>query len=124
MNPFERKVPPGLTNVKRGHMILVKTEVIKEWLRCIGRNQAWLAKKIDITPGYMSLIINNECKVSREIIELLKEITHAEFETIFETRPEPDDRYFYGNRIWYDGKLMKRREYHKMIRNRAMLEKV
>lgn len=105
-------------------MILIKTEVIKMYLKSIGRNQEWLARKMDITPGYLSIMINNYCKVSREMMECLMDITHCEWGHLFERRQQVDDREFYGDRIFYDGKLMKRAEYRQIIYQQDLLKKI
>jgi len=71
-------------------MITLKKEVLKDWLKVIGKNQSFLADELNITPGYMSQIMNNSFgefsygKLSNDIIGKLLILTHMDFERLFE----------------------------------------
>ena len=71
-------------------MITLKKEILKDYLDTIGKNQSWLADELNITPGYMSQIMNNNFgefsygKLSSEIIGKLLVLTKMDFERLFE----------------------------------------
>lgn len=73
-------------------MIVLKKEVLKNWLKAIGKNQAFLADQLDITPGYMSQIMNNSFgefsygKLSSEIVGKLLVLTKMDFEWLFDIK--------------------------------------
>lgn len=99
-------------------MILVRKKVVREWLKLIGRNQAWLALYMGYTQGYVSQIMNNRCKMSSAFIEDLLRVTHMSFEDLFATNGEPDAREFYGEVFVLNGETMNKRKYYEAIRQR------
>lgn len=105
----------SLILIKLFNMILIKRERLKEWLESIGRNQEWLAQKFNVTPGYISLITNNKCKISRQMLEGLLILSGMRFEDLFSYDGRPDDREFYGASIKYNGNLLSNQNYKKIL---------
>lgn len=73
-------------------MIVLKKQVLKEYLKAINKNQAWLADQLNITPGYMSQIMNNSFtdfsygKLSSDIVGKLLVLTKMDFEWLFDIK--------------------------------------
>ena len=73
-------------------MIVLKKRVLQEYLNVVGKNHAWLADQLEITPGYMSQILNGKFsdfsygKLSSEIVGKLLILTRMDFERLFELK--------------------------------------
>lgn len=101
-------------------MIKIKTEVVKNWLDTINRNQNWLAKKTGYTEGYISQTLRNECKVSREIIEAIYTLSHMPIEYFLEIDTITDTRERYGCVYVIDGEPMSKKRYYDYIRSNKL----
>lgn len=97
-------------------MIILRTDILKLWLRVTGRNQAWLAAKMGFSKGYISRIMNNDCKMSREFVDRILLITHMPFENLFKNDGKDDLREWFGEVFCVNGRPMHKQTYYDLIR--------
>ena len=64
-------------------MIILKTEVLKNYLKVTGKDQKWLSQKMAFTEGYISQVLNNVYKVSANFIERILLVTNLDFNDLF-----------------------------------------
>ena len=70
---------PGRTVVVR-----LKTEALWERLALLGRSQNWLARQIEISPGYLSTLVNERRAPSGRIRRRMQDVLGmAEFDDLF-----------------------------------------
>jgi len=96
-------------------MILIKPIKIREWLKSIEKNQKWLSEELHVRKSYLSQILHNRCKISRQIIEGFMSISHIAFDALFYMDKEIDTREFFGRSMTFHGKYMESPEYNKEI---------
>src|SRR3990167_6091954 len=96
-------------------MMLLNRERLELWMKATGKNQAWLARSMGYTRPYISLIFANRCKISGEFISRITQLTHIEFEDLFQIINEPDKREFFGSEIVFLNKMVKGRAYYEML---------
>ena len=77
-------------------MVFLVAGKLKEYLMAIHRNQSWLAKRLHITKGYVSVVANNKCKIPLVMIERLLLLTQMHFEDLFYFDGRIDGREFFG----------------------------
>lgn len=99
-------------------MILIRKDVVKLYLGAAGESQAWLARKLGYTEGYLSQVMTNSCKIGPSFMENLAGFTHFSFDRLFVPTGEPDTREFYGEVHIMDGRMMNKREYYAAIRKK------
>lgn len=96
-------------------MLIVKQDVINNWLKAAYQNQTWLAAEMGFTKSYLSQILNNRCKISTEVICRLCRITHIPFQELFYDDGKIDTREFYGDVYCVDGEAMRVVKYKEYI---------
>ena len=70
---------PGRTVVVR-----LKTEALWERLALLGRSQNWLARQIEISPGYLSTLVNERRAPSGRIRRRMQDVLGmAQFDDLF-----------------------------------------
>lgn len=96
-------------------MILLNKEKFTAYLKTIGRDQSWLARKFGITKGYVSQLVNNKCHIPALMIERLLMLTGMRFEDLFDFNGQEDRREFFGKDIYIDEKKYNNGEYKKYL---------
>lgn len=96
-------------------MILIRPTKVKEWLTSIEKDQNWLAAELKIGKAYLSQLLHNRCKISRNIIEHIIALSRIPFESLFVMTDEVDDRQFWGKSMGWRGKYMETPEYNALI---------
>lgn len=104
-------------------MIVLRKEVLRKYLEATHRNQNWLAERMDYTKGYISQVINDECKISAGFIERLLILTHIPFDELFYFDGRPDTREYYGEVFSVDGEPMNKRRFFDGIRTGVVYTK-
>jgi hypothetical protein len=87
----------------------------------IHRNQNWLAKYFGVSKGYISMVLNNKCKMPLAMIERLLVLTHMRFEDLFSINGRVNHREFYGKYIASDDNLINNRQYKKFLDKKKKL---
>ena len=96
-------------------MVVIIKERVQEYLHAIGRDQSWLAKKFGVTKGYISVVVNNKCKMPLVMIERLMILTGMRFENLFYFDGHLDKREFYGSAIFNGGEMLDNFAYKKTL---------
>lgn len=96
-------------------MIILKEEVLENYLKTIKRNRSWLALRLGYHRSYISLVMNNRCKISRQFIGSILRLTNFKFEDLFEIHNQEDDREFYGEDIYFGGRIENGKTYYEML---------
>ena len=102
-------------------MVVIIKEKIIGYLRIIGRDQSWLATEFGVTKGYISLVVNNKCKMPLVMIERLLVLTGMRFENLFYFDGIIDKREFYGSAIFDGEELVDNATYKKTLANKKFL---
>ena len=68
--------------IKQG-MIRINRPRILAWLKTINKSQAWLAREVGVTRGYVSSILANRYQAPDWLKVRLMEITHISFDDLF-----------------------------------------
>ena len=97
-------------------MILIRTNLTKNWLREIGRNQDWLAAKLGVSKGYMSQVINNQIKMTIPFIDQMLILTNMPFEKLFYHDGTEDRRKFWSKEVSWEGNFLRRHKYQMGIK--------
>ena len=97
-------------------MIILKIEVLKNYLELIGKNQKWLAQKMCFTEGYISQVINNVYKVSANFIERILLVTNLDFNDLFDYDGSTDTREGYPPVHPYEGKNVTNKRHFERVR--------
>ncbi len=98
-------------------MIVIKREVLDNYLKAINKSHAWLSHRLGFTKGYWSQIINNRCKISAIAVERLLCVTQIDFQDLFHVDGRPDLREFYGDVFSIDGQPISKIAYNKFLRD-------
>mgnify|MGYP001581956489 CR=1 FL=1 len=88
-------------------MLLIKKELVKTWLKTIGRNQSWLANRMGLHKSTMSQYLNNNDKLSAYFISAILDVTNMKYEDLFFSDSKPDTRERYGDVFVVAGKPMR-----------------
>lgn len=102
-------------------MVLIIREKLKEYLHAIHRNQNWLARQFHVSKGYVSMVINNKCRMPLVMIERLLMLTHMKFEDLFYFNGKINHREFYGKYTASDDNLMNNKSYKKYLDKKLKL---
>lgn len=102
-------------------MVIIIKERVQEYLHAIGRDQSWLAKKFGVTKGYISLVVNNKCKMPLVMIERLMILTGMRFENLFYFDGSFDRREFYGASVFQGEDLLDNSTYKKTLDKKKTL---
>ncbi len=98
-------------------MLLIKKEIVLEWLKSIDKNQTWLGKILGgYGKSYISQLLNNKCKISTGVIEKILTITHMSFERIFYFDGKPDNRMIGWNKFFVADDIYDTKEYQSFIK--------
>jgi len=98
-------------------MIVLRKEVVREYLKATRRNQNWLAEEMGYTKGYVSQVMNDGCKISAGFIESMLLVTHIPFDVLFYYDGRPDTREYYGEVFVLDGETMNKRKFFEDLRS-------
>jgi len=96
-------------------MILIRSSKVRDWLASIEKNQDWLAGELRIGKAYLSQILHNRCKISRNVMEHIVTLSHIPFESLFFMDNQDDMREFYGADIFFQGDMMRSEKYNHLI---------
>lgn len=96
-------------------MVLIIRGKLMEYLHAIHRNQNWLAKYFRVSKGYISMVLNNKCKMPLAMIERILLLTHMRFEDLFYFDGRTNHREFYGRYVSSDGEMLDNKEYKKRL---------
>lgn len=86
------------------------------YLNVTRKNQNWLADEMGYTKGYISQIVNDDCKISAAFIERLLLVTRMEFRDLFYCDGRVDTREQYGEIFVLDGQNYNKRRFFEEIR--------
>ncbi len=98
-------------------MIVLRKEVLRDWLKVTKRNQNWLAHEMGYTKGYISQVMNDECKISAGFIERILIVTKIQFGDMFYFDGRPDTRENYGEVFVFEGQNFNKRRFFEEIRS-------
>jgi hypothetical protein len=104
-------------------MIVIKREVLENWLNATGRNYKWLAERLGHTKGYISQVVSNRCRISSSFIDGIIQVTNISFEKLFYNDGTYDDREFYGAVYVLNGQKYNRQNYREYIANLSIDER-
>ena len=96
-------------------MILIRPQKVRDWLASVEKDQNWLAGEIGIKKSYLSLVLHNRTKISRNVTDKLLTLSRIPYESLFHVSNETDDRQFYGKDIWFRQKLINSFQYNLWI---------
>lgn len=96
-------------------MILIRPQKVREWLSSVEKDQNWLAREIGIKKSYLSLVLHNRTKISRNVTDKILTLSRIPYESLFYVSNELDDRQFYGRDIYFRKKLISSFQYNLWI---------
>lgn len=96
-------------------MLLLNRERLESWLKVTNRNPAWLARELNMSRAYVSLIMANKCKMSTRFVSDITMLTKIPFEVLFHQVAQGDDREFYGSSIYFQGRMVESKNYRTML---------
>lgn len=96
-------------------MLLIKTELVKNVLKSMHRNQSFLAEKLGLHKSSLSKYLNNQAKLSPYFIEGILNFTNIPYEILFYSDGKPDTREFWGDTYVMEGQTMRLPKYKDTI---------
>ena len=77
---------------QRRAVVRLNTEALWERLALLGRSQNWLARETGISPGYLSMLVNNRRAPSGRVRRRMQQVLGVEdFHALFSAQRPNDD---------------------------------
>lgn len=93
-------------------MIVLKRQVLDNYLKATHRNYSWLAREMDYTKGYISQVINDDrYKISSSFIEKMLMITNIPFNELFYMDGRPEWKQFYDEVFEHEKKPVSKKNW-------------